>query len=58
MNALIIFVLLFGLMLTPVFYVVLRTLAGGKIHVAGKDSAGYGVPSQRVPAAGVPASDA
>jgi multidrug efflux pump len=25
-------------MLTPVFYVVLRTLAGGKIHVAGKDS--------------------
>ncbi|MFP3747730.1 efflux RND transporter permease subunit, partial [Achromobacter sp. SIMBA_011] len=35
-------VTLFGLMLTPVFYVVLRTLAGGKIHVAGKDSAGYG----------------
>ena len=33
-------VTLFGLMLTPVFYVVLRTLAGGKIHVAGKDSAG------------------
>jgi len=31
-------VTLFGLMLTPVFYVVLRTLAGGKIHVAGKDS--------------------
>ena len=46
-------VTLFGLMLTPVFYVVLRTLAGGKIHVAGKDSAGYGVP-----APGVPASDA
>ncbi|WP_063552363.1 multidrug efflux RND transporter permease subunit CeoB [Burkholderia territorii] len=46
-------VTLFGLMLTPVFYVVLRTLAGGKIHVAGKDSAGYGVP-----ASGVPASDA
>ncbi|CAB3774295.1 multidrug efflux RND transporter permease subunit [Burkholderia paludis] len=46
-------VTLFGLMLTPVFYVVLRTLAGGKIHVAGKDSAGYGVPAQ-----GVPASDA
>ncbi|WP_278650751.1 efflux RND transporter permease subunit, partial [Burkholderia lata] len=43
-------VTLFGLMLTPVFYVVLRTLAGGKIHVAGKDSAGYGVPSQHVPA--------
>ncbi|MGQ7909238.1 efflux RND transporter permease subunit, partial [Burkholderia sp. BC1] len=38
-------VTLFGLMLTPVFYVVLRTLAGGKIHVAGKDSAGYGVPA-------------
>jgi len=36
-------VTLFGLMLTPVFYVVLRTLTGGKIHVAGKDSAGYGV---------------
>ncbi|WP_141660494.1 efflux RND transporter permease subunit, partial [Burkholderia singularis] len=35
----------FGLMLTPVFYVVLRTLAGGKIHVAGKDAAGYGVPA-------------
>ncbi len=31
-------VTLFGLMLTPIFYVVLRTLAGGKIHVAGKDS--------------------
>ncbi|CAN7674061.1 efflux RND transporter permease subunit [Trinickia sp. LjRoot230] len=31
-------VTLFGLMLTPVFYVVLRTLAGGKLHVAGKDS--------------------
>ncbi|WP_116138531.1 efflux RND transporter permease subunit [Trinickia diaoshuihuensis] len=31
-------VTLFGLMLTPVFYVVLRTMAGGKIHVAGKDS--------------------
>jgi multidrug efflux pump len=31
-------VTLFGLMLTPVFYVVLRTLAGGKIHVAKKDS--------------------
>ncbi|MFP3607657.1 efflux RND transporter permease subunit, partial [Paraburkholderia sp. SIMBA_053] len=31
-------VTLFGLMLTPVFYVVLRTLAGGKIHVAQKDS--------------------
>ncbi|HEV3106741.1 MAG TPA: efflux RND transporter permease subunit [Trinickia sp.] len=30
----------FGLMLTPVFYVVLRTLAGGKIHVANKDSTG------------------
>jgi multidrug efflux pump len=30
-------VTLFGLMLTPVFYVVLRTLAGGKIHVAQKD---------------------
>ncbi|WP_143297177.1 efflux RND transporter permease subunit, partial [Burkholderia pseudomallei] len=38
-------VTLFGLMLTPVFYVVLRTLAGGKIHVAQKDSAGYGVPA-------------
>ncbi|KVN29565.1 transporter [Burkholderia pyrrocinia] len=38
-------VTLFGLMLTPVFYVVLRTLAGGRIHVAGKDSAGYGVPA-------------
>ncbi|WDZ96963.1 multidrug efflux RND transporter permease subunit [Herbaspirillum sp. WKF16] len=31
-------VTLFGLMLTPVFYVVLRTLAGGKIHVANKDA--------------------
>jgi len=31
-------VTLFGLMLTPVFYVVLRLLAGGKIHVAQKDS--------------------
>jgi multidrug efflux pump len=31
-------VTLFGLMLTPVFYVVLRKLAGGTIHVAGKDS--------------------
>jgi multidrug efflux pump len=29
----------FGLLLTPVFYVVLRTLAGGKIHVAQKDNA-------------------
>lgn len=38
-------VTLFGLMLTPVFYVVLRTLAGGKIHVAQKDSAGYGLPA-------------
>jgi multidrug efflux pump len=28
----------FGLLLTPVFYVVLRTLAGGKVHVANKDS--------------------
>jgi multidrug efflux pump len=28
----------FGLLLTPVFYVVLRQLAGGKIHVAGKDN--------------------
>jgi len=25
-------------MLTPVFYVVLRNLAGGKVHVANKDS--------------------
>jgi multidrug efflux pump len=33
-------VTLFGLMLTPVFYVVLRTMAGGKIHVAGKDAKG------------------
>jgi len=31
-------VTLFGLMLTPVFYVVLRNLAGGKVHVANKDS--------------------
>jgi multidrug efflux pump len=31
-------VTLFGLLLTPVFYVVLRTLAGGKLHVANKDS--------------------
>ncbi|HEY4353671.1 MAG TPA: efflux RND transporter permease subunit, partial [Paraburkholderia sp.] len=31
-------VTLFGLMLTPVFYVVLRMLAGGKIHVAQKDA--------------------
>ncbi|MFZ4875875.1 efflux RND transporter permease subunit [Janthinobacterium sp. Mn2066] len=31
-------VTLFGLMLTPVFYVVLRTMAGGKIHVAQKDA--------------------
>ncbi|MYM96082.1 efflux RND transporter permease subunit [Duganella vulcania] len=31
-------VTLFGLMLTPVFYVVLRTVAGGKIHVAQKDA--------------------
>ncbi|WP_300755929.1 multidrug efflux RND transporter permease subunit, partial [Janthinobacterium sp.] len=31
-------VTLFGLMLTPVFYVVLRTIAGGKIHVAQKDA--------------------
>ncbi|MGZ2747432.1 efflux RND transporter permease subunit [Burkholderia stagnalis] len=37
-------VTLFGLMLTPVFYVVLRTLAGGRIHVAEKKgTAGYGV---------------
>ena len=36
-------VTLFGLMLTPVFYVVLRTLAGGKIHVAQKDSPHVGV---------------
>jgi multidrug efflux pump len=33
-------VTLFGLLLTPVFYVVLRTLAGGKLHVANKDSNG------------------
>ncbi|TCW75874.1 multidrug efflux RND transporter permease subunit [Burkholderia sp. SRS-46] len=38
-------VTLFGLMLTPVFYVVLRTLAGGKIHAAEKGAAGYGVPA-------------
>ncbi len=37
-------VTLFGLMLTPVFYVVLRTLAGGKIHVAQKDSPHYALP--------------
>jgi multidrug efflux pump len=37
-------VTLFGLMLTPVFYVVLRTLAGGTIHVAQKDSPHYGAP--------------
>ncbi|TKC92408.1 efflux RND transporter permease subunit [Trinickia terrae] len=36
-------VTLFGLMLTPVFYVVLRTLAGGKIHVAQKDSPRIGM---------------
>jgi len=35
----------FGLLLTPVFYVVLRTLAGGKIHVAQKDRARAGVPA-------------
>src|ERR1700737_1457926 len=35
----------FGLFLTPVFYVLLRTLAGGKIHVAQKDSAGYPMPA-------------
>ena len=35
----------FGLLLTPVFYVVLRTLAGGKIHVAQKDKAGVAVPT-------------
>ncbi|MXN77830.1 multidrug efflux RND transporter permease subunit [Burkholderia sp. 4701] len=39
-------VTLFGLMLTPVFYVVLRTLAGGRIHVAEKKgAAGYGLPA-------------
>jgi len=37
-------VTLFGLMLTPVFYVVLRTLAGGTIHVAQKDSPRIGAP--------------
>ena len=37
-------VTLFGLMLTPVFYVVLRTLAGGTIHVAQKDAPHYGAP--------------
>ena len=37
-------VTLFGLMLTPVFYVLLRTLAGGTIHVAQKDSPHYGAP--------------
>jgi multidrug efflux pump len=31
-------VTLFGLFLTPVFYVVLRTMAGGKLHVAQKDA--------------------
>jgi multidrug efflux pump len=31
-------VTLFGLLLTPVFYVVLRTLAGGQLHIANKDS--------------------
>lgn len=31
-------VTLFGLMLTPVFYVVLRTLSGGGIHIAMKDA--------------------
>ncbi|CAB3750196.1 efflux RND transporter permease subunit [Paraburkholderia solisilvae] len=31
-------VTLFGLMLTPVFYVVLRRMAGGTIHVAQKDA--------------------
>ncbi|RQR47679.1 multidrug efflux RND transporter permease subunit, partial [Burkholderia sp. Bp9126] len=39
-------VTLFGLMLTPVFYVVLRTLAGGRIHAAEKKgTAGYVVPA-------------
>ncbi|KVM93992.1 efflux RND transporter permease subunit [Burkholderia stagnalis] len=39
-------VTLFGLMLTPVFYVVLRTLAGGRIHVVEKKgAAGYGMPA-------------
>ena len=39
-------VTLFGLMLTPVFYVVLRTLAGGRIHVAEKKGAAdYGMPA-------------
>lgn len=37
-------VTLFGLMLTPVFYVVLRTLAGGTIHVAQKDAPHLGAP--------------
>ncbi|MBB5502067.1 efflux RND transporter permease subunit [Paraburkholderia sp. MM5384-R2] len=37
-------VTLFGLMLTPVFYVVLRSLAGGTIHVAQKDAPRYGAP--------------
>jgi multidrug efflux pump len=43
-------VTLFGLMLTPVFYVVLRTLAGGTIHVAQKDAPHYkgGVPATDV----------
>ncbi|TDV16863.1 hydrophobe/amphiphile efflux-1 (HAE1) family protein [Paraburkholderia caballeronis] len=35
----------FGLLLTPVFYVVLRTLAGGKIHVAQKDTARTALPA-------------
>jgi multidrug efflux pump len=35
----------FGLLLTPVFYVVLRTIAGGKIHVAQKDSARTTLPT-------------
>ena len=43
-------VTLFGLMLTPVFYVVLRTLAGGTIHVAQKDAPRF--------KGGVPATDA
>ncbi|HWX11338.1 MAG TPA: efflux RND transporter permease subunit, partial [Trinickia sp.] len=34
-------VTLFGLLLTPVFYAVLRTVAGGTIHVANKDSNAY-----------------
>jgi multidrug efflux pump len=35
----------FGLLLTPVFYVVLRTIAGGKIHVAQKDNARTALPT-------------